>query len=152
VPTTRFWNSFLQIHSTYIKFNVVMFDSSDLVCLCSIFTHSYLFLQLRNMDLKVFIVISSLCWKYNANDGCLQWSRHCLLLWSIWVHHRVLVWSWCSIFSFLCGVLSTFSSLFLLAIVMFVLLRFTSSDYPFGIFIFFLLSFTVALRLKTIHL
>jgi hypothetical protein len=108
VPTTRFWNSFLQIHSTYIKFNVVMFDSSDLVCPCSIFTHSYLFLQLRNMDLKVFIVISSLCWKYNANDGCLQWSRNCLLLWSIWVHHRVLVWSWCSIFSFLCGVCRLF--------------------------------------------
>jgi hypothetical protein len=84
---SMFWNSFLQIHSTYIKLNVVVFDSSNLVCLCSIFTHSCLFLQIRNMDLEVFIVISSLCWKYNANDGCLQWSRYsyfkkiCLTLW-----------------------------------------------------------------------
>ena len=48
------------------------------------------------------------------------------------------VWwgSCCSIFSFLCN----FFSLFLLAIVLPVLLRFTDSDYPFGIFKLFLTS------------
>ena len=57
---------------------------------------------------------------------------------STWVHHRILVGFMLLIFSFMCMFCRSLFVLFNLAIVLSVLLRFTDSDYPFGIFKLFL--------------
>jgi hypothetical protein len=60
---------------------------------------------------------------------------HTSTVFNKFIHSRLLVGSCCSIFSFLCRVLYAIAcSLFYLAILLSVLLRFTAFEYSFGIF------------------
>jgi len=88
----------------------------------------------------LFVIVGNIIWLvlliflFNVHDGCHYWSRNCL---PFPVFIPGFQWgSCCSILSFLCNVLYIVVCpfvLFLLAIVLSVL-RFTDSNYSFGIF------------------